>query len=154
MDSIDDIDKKILTELQRDSRITNKELSEILGMSTSPVFERVKKLEKSGFIKDYVALLDRKKLGKNLMAMIAVSLSQHNKKLITSFIDKVSCLPEVLEAYHTTGRSDFLLKVIIADMDEYQDFVLNKLSTIAEVSQMETSFVMSEIKNSTAININ
>lgn len=154
MKGLDNIDKKILMLLQENSRITNKELSEQLGLSTTPIFERVKKLEKSGLISKYVALLDRKLAGKELMALIAISLKQHSKPLIESFMRQINALPEVLEFFHTTGKSDFIIKVAIADMDEYQDFILNKLSAIDEVANLETSFVMSEIKSSTALVLN
>lgn len=154
MKGLDEIDKKILTLLQDNSRITNKELSEKLGLSTTPIFERVKKLEKSGLISKYVAILDKKLAGKGLLALIAISLKQHSKPLITSFMDQILALPEVMEFYHTTGKSDFMIKVAIADMDEYQEFIINKLSAIGEVANLETSFVMSEIKSSTAITVN
>lgn len=154
MKGLDEIDKKILMLLQENSRITNKELSEQLGLSTTPIFERVKKLEKSGMITKYVALLDRKLAGKDLLALIAISLKQHSRPLINSFIDQINALPEVLEFFHTTGKSDFIIKVAIADMEEYQDFILNKLSAIDEVANLETSFVMSEIKSSTALVLN
>jgi Lrp/AsnC family leucine-responsive transcriptional regulator len=140
--------------LQENSRITNKELSEQLGLSTTPIFERVKKLEKSGMITKYVALLDRKLAGKDLLALIAISLKQHSRPLINSFMNQINALPEVLEFFHTTGKSDFIIKVAIADMEEYQDFILNKLSSIDEVANLETSFVMSEIKSSTALVLN
>jgi len=154
MKGLDEIDKKILMLLQENSRITNKELSEQLGLSTTPIFERVKKLEKSGMITKYVALLDRKLAGKELLALIAISLKQHSRPLINSFMTQINALPEVLEFFHTTGKSDFIIKVAIADMEEYQDFILNKLSAIDEVANLETSFVMSEIKSSTALVLN
>ena len=154
MKGLDEIDKKILMLLQENSRITNKELSEQLGLSTTPIFERVKKLEKSGMITKYVALLDRKLAGKDLLALIAISLKQHSRPLINSFMEQINSLPEVLEFFHTTGKSDFIIKVAIADMDEYQDFILNKLSAIDEVANLETSFVMSEIKSSTTLILN
>jgi Lrp/AsnC family leucine-responsive transcriptional regulator len=154
MKGLDEIDKKILMLLQENSRITNKELSEQLGLSTTPIFERVKKLEKSGMITKYVALLDRKLAGKELLALIAISLKQHSRPLINSFMAQINSLPEVLEFFHTTGKSDFIIKVAIADMEEYQDFILNKLSAIDEVANLETSFVMSEIKSSTALVLN
>lgn len=154
MKGLDEIDKKILMLLQENSRITNKELSEQLGLSTTPIFERVKKLEKSGMITKYVALLDRKLAGKDLLALIAISLKQHSRPLINSFMNQINALPEVLEFFHTTGKSDFIIKVAIADMEEYQDFILNKLSSIDEVANLETSFVMSEIKSSTALVLN
>lgn len=153
MKGLDQIDKQILSLLQENSRITNKELSEKLGLSTTPIFERVKKLEKSGLIKKYVAILDRKVAGKGLLAISAVILKHHSKALIESFIKKIEALPEVLECYHTTGKSDFLMKIAVADMDEYQDFIVNKLSAIDEVANLETSFVMSEIKNSTSLQL-
>ncbi|MFT6845843.1 MAG: Lrp/AsnC family leucine-responsive transcriptional regulator [Flavobacteriales bacterium] len=154
MKGIDEIDKKILALLQENSRITNKELSEQLGLSTTPIFERVKKLEKSGLINKYVAILDRKLAGKELLALIAISLQKHSKPLIESFIKQINALPEILEFFHTTGKSDFIIKVAIADMDEYQDFIINKLSAIDEVANLETSFVMSEIKSTTTLILN
>ncbi len=148
---IDATDKKILNELQVNARITTKELANKLGLSTTPVFERIKKLEKNGLIKDYVALIDGKKLNYNLTAFTHVKLDVHSKEMIEAFTQKITSFSEVTECYHTTGESDFLLKIVVADMNEYYQFVMEKLTQTQDVAHVNTSFVLNELKHTTAL---
>ncbi len=146
MKPLDEIDKRLLNELQRNSRVTIRELSEKLHLSTTPIHERIKKLEKNGFIKQYLTLLDPKKFGKNLMVYINVSLNKHTKESIDAFEKKMFELDEVMECYYISGSSDFLLKVHCNDMDDFHDFITNKFSVISNITQFFSSFVMSGSK--------
>ncbi len=142
MKPIDEIDRKLLNELQANSRITIRELSEKLHLSTTPIHERIKKLEKGGYIKDYITLLDPKKFGKKLMVYISVSLRDHTKAAIDNFESEIHKLDEVMECYYISGSSDYLIKVFCEDMDDFHDFITNKFSTIGNITQFYSSFVM------------
>ncbi|NQY66356.1 MAG: Lrp/AsnC family transcriptional regulator [Flavobacteriales bacterium] len=151
MKKLDTIDLRILDLLQMDARITNKELSAKLSLSTTPVFERVKKLERFGYIKDYVALIDRNKLDKKIVTYISVSLKEHRRDFAWEFAKQVITFNEVMECYVISGRSDYLIKVIVEDMTEFRDFMENKVAGIENVGKVETAFVTAEIKATTAI---
>ena len=150
---LNDIDKKILNELQNNARLTHRELAEKLNLSTTPVFERIKKLEKKGIIRSYVALLDPKKVNKNLVAMTQVKLDIHSKKLIEAFNKKIITFDEVMECYHTSGDADFILKVMVSDLEDYYRFIMEKLTLTTDVAHINTSFVLNEIKHTTAIQL-
>ncbi len=143
---IDSTDRKILNILQLNSRITIRELSERLNLSTTPIHERVKKLERNGYIKNYIALVNPKLIGKNLSVYVSVSLHDHTKESIDVFEKQMSNLDEVMECYYISGNFDFLLKVQCADMDDYHHFITHKFSTIKNISQFYSSFVMAEAK--------
>jgi len=142
MKPIDEIDRKLLNELQANSRITIRELSEKLHLSTTPIHERIKKLEKGGYIKQYITLLNPKKFGKTLTVFISVSLRDHTKKAILDFETKVNAFDEVMECYYISGSSDFLIKVVCHDMDDFHDFLTNRFSVITNITQFYSSFVM------------
>lgn len=146
MKNIDEIDGKLLNILQDNSRVTIRELSEKLHLSTTPIHERIKKLEKSGIIKQYVTLLDPKVLGKKLTVFISVSLSSHVKEVIDEFEREIKLMPEVMECYYISGNWDFFIKIQCTDMDEYHNFVINRFSRIKNITQFYSSFVMSETK--------
>lgn len=146
MKPIDEIDRKLLNILQKNSRITIRELSEQLHLSTTPIHERIKKLEKSGYIKQYITLVDPKMIGKKLIVYISVSLNQHTKEAIQEFEDQMEKMDEVMESYYISGSSDFLLKVYCNDMDDFHNFITNKFSVIGNITQFYSSFVMSENK--------
>ena len=146
MKTIDEIDKKLLNILQINSRITIRELSEKLHLSTTPIHERIKKLEKNRYIKQYITLVDPKMIGKKLIVYIFVSLNKHTKEAIEEFEDQMQKLDEVMESYYISGSSDFLLKVFCNDMDDFHQFITNKFSVIGNISQFYSSFVMSETK--------
>lgn len=146
MKPIDNIDYKLLNLLQQNSHITIRELSEKLFLSTTPIHERIKKLEKSGFIKQYITLVDPKKIGKKLIIYISVILNKHTKDAVDSFELAINQLNEVMESYYISGNSDFLLKVYCTDMDDYHRFIAEKFSIIQNISQFYSSFVMSESK--------
>jgi Lrp/AsnC family leucine-responsive transcriptional regulator len=146
---LDDIDRKILNILQENGRITNTELASRVGISPPPMLERVKKLEKKGIIKKYVALVDPDAIGKGTMALVSVSLDRHLIKSIDQFTRAMQKLPEVMECYHITGEEDYILKVAIKDIREYEDFILKKLTKIPAIDKIKTSFVLSTVKYET-----
>ncbi len=146
MKTIDEIDKKLLNILQTNSRITIRELSEKLYLSTTPIHERIKKLEKNGYIKQYITLVDPKMIGKKLIVYVSVSLNKHTKEAIEEFEAQMQKLDEVMESYYISGSSDFLLKVFCNDMDDFHQFITNKFSVIGNITQFYSSFVMSETK--------
>ncbi|GAA4848213.1 Lrp/AsnC family transcriptional regulator [Algivirga pacifica] len=150
---MDEIDKKILTALQQDARTTHKELSAIAGISTTPVYERVKRLEREGVIKRYVALLDKKKVGKALTVISMVTLKSHKKDVIDKFHEHVLAMPEVMECYHMAGNYDYMLKVLVNDMEEYQKLLVEDLARTEAIANIQSMFVMGEVKQETAYNL-
>lgn len=150
---LDATDKKILTILQENSDITTKELADKINLSQTPVYERVKKLEKEGYIKKYVAVLNAEKLDLGLIVFCKITLKEHNKEIGKQFVQDITAIAEVTECYNTSGDYDFLLKVIVKDMKHYQDFVLNKLGEIENIGSAHSTFVMGEIKHSYALPI-
>lgn len=145
---LDEIDLSILRLLQQNARMTVKELADNVHLSPTPVHERVKRMERSGVIKQYVALLDAAKVGKSLMVICYVSLQQHNKDAGTKFIQAILGMDEVLECLTISGQFDFMLKVVAADMDAYYNFHVNKLSAMDNVANVQSAFVMGVIKQS------
>ncbi len=147
---LDKIDIKILSILQENGRITNAKLAKEIGISPPSMLERVRKLEASGVIDRYVAMINRKKVGYGLLAIIIVSLSLHQVSSLKKVVEKLAELEEVQECYQVTGDVDFLLKVATKDMDSYTDFVNHKLSGIPGIQNIKTSFVLDTIKSSTS----
>lgn len=145
-EALDKIDILLLKLLQQNSRITIKELSEQVHLSTSPVHERIRRLEQNGVIKQYVTLLDAAKVGKGLMAICYVSLRYHSKNAGAKFIKSILEMNEVLECLTISGQFDFMLKVVAENMDEYYDFHVNKLSQVENVGNVQSVFVMGIIK--------
>lgn len=153
MKVLDSIDLKILEILQRDSKISNKALAMQIGLSTSPTFERIRRLEKLGYIKKFVAICDAKKLNRNLEAFCQVSLQQHSEELIKKFEARIKQLPMVESCYHIAGNHDYLLRVRSTDMESFQDFIVKQLARIPNVSNVQSSFVMASVKDDTAIDL-
>ena len=151
--SFDDIDKKILNILQEKGRITNAGLAKEIGISPPSMIERVKRLEASGVIDRYTAMLDMEQTGFGLLVLIMVSLSLHQISSLQKVKDSLIQLEEVLECYQVSGDVDFLLKVATKDMNSYKDFVNNKLSGIAGIQNIKTSFVLDTLKSTTALKI-
>lgn len=150
---LDATDLRILQMLQEDAKVTTKEIAAQLHITTTPVFERIKRLEKDGYIGKYVALLDRKKMGLVLVAYTNVSLKEHNTEFLLHFEQAVRSLPEVVECYHIAGLFDYLLKVVVKDMEAYQQFVVNKLAALENIGKVQSSFVMTEIKYTTSLHL-
>ncbi len=151
-EKLDRYDQMILDILQKDGRITNQELAEAIKLSPSPCLRRVRQMEEDGLIDGYVALLNAKKLGLSLMAFIGISMDRHTPERFEKLESTLAGYPEVLECHLITGQdADYLLKVIVRDMDAYQQFLLNKLTRIEGVTGVHTSFVMKSPINSTAL---
>ncbi|MEN9437077.1 MAG: hypothetical protein RIR09_1732 [Pseudomonadota bacterium] len=149
---IDRYDQHILDILQLDGRINNQDLAERIGLSPSPCLRRVRALEESGLIVGYRAVLDAKKLGLSLMALIHISMDVHTPERFSNFEASVSVLPEVLECLLITGQdADYQLKVAVRDMDHYQALLLNKVTRIAGVTGVHSSFVLRQVLNKTAL---
>ena len=149
--SLDKKDLEILKLLQENARITIKEISGKIHLSTTPVHERIKRMEESGVIKQYVTLLNHEKVKKGLMVICYVSLKQHSKNAGVKFIKTIHELNEVVECFSISGEFDFMLKVVCEDMNAYYDFHVNKLSPIENMGHVQSVFVMGRIKETTAI---
>jgi len=149
----DSTDLQILRTLQKNAKLTTKELADAVHLTPTPVFERQKRLERNGYIKKYVAVLDPEKLGKGLLVFLKVKLKQINREIGDDFQRRIQHIPEVIECYNTSGTYDYLLKTRVADMHEYQQLILNKIGVIDSVASIESIFVMSEVKQSYGLNI-
>jgi Lrp/AsnC family leucine-responsive transcriptional regulator len=149
----DHIDQKILNILQTNSKITNAQLAAEIGTSASGMLDRVKRLESSGVINKYVALVDPEKAGRGVLALVSVSLSAHKMNAFDTFTRQIKNIGEVLECYHTAGEEDFVLKVAVKDIPEYENFILKKLTVIEGVNKVKTNFVLSTVKYNTKIQI-
>lgn len=148
----DSTDKKLLEFIQQDSKQTNKELSNKLKMSVTAVYERIKKLEKEGYINGYIAVVNKEKVDRNFVVFCHVKLIQHSQEFVISFEKEVKQLDEVLECYHLSGDYDYLLKVIVKDMATFREFMVKKLTRINHIGSTHSMFVINEVKYSTAIN--
>lgn len=148
---LDATDKTLLELLQTDSKQTNKALSLSLGLSVTAVYERIRKLEKAGVIQGYVALLDKKKVNRNFVAFCHIKLVQHSQDYVVRFEKQVANLEEVLECYHISGDYDYILKVLVADMQEFRTFMVNKLTKIDHIGSTHSMFMINEVKHSTKI---
>ena len=151
MENLDAIDIKLLKLLQGNSRLTTKELSQEVGLSISPVYERVKRLENEGYIERYVAILNPEKINLNFMAFVAVKLSKQSNEGAAEFVKVVQGIAEVTECYSMAGNFDFLLKVYAPNMQYYRTFVLDVLGRIESIGNVVSTFVMSEIKQTTSL---
>lgn len=149
---IDSYDRAILRRLQRDGRISNQDLAEAVSLSASPCLRRVRRLEENGVIESYAARLNARKLGLKQMALLHISMDRHTPERFERFEAAVAELPEVLECHLITGQqADYLLKVVVEDMDAYQLFLLNKITRIEGVAGVHSSFVLKSPVNSTAL---
>ncbi|MBX2816723.1 MAG: Lrp/AsnC family transcriptional regulator [Saprospiraceae bacterium] len=146
---LDKIDLEILMLLQQHGRMTIKDVALGLGMTTTPIFERIKRLERNGVIKGYAALLDPQLVDMQLTAFIHLSLVNHARKALEKFIADISIFPEVMEVHHVSGDEDFLIKVVVKDMGHYNLFVLRKLSKVPNVGKVRSSFSLSTYKSTT-----
>ena len=149
---LDRIDKKILSLMQENGRITNLELADQVGLSPTPCSRRVKQLEESGLIRGHVTLLNAEALGLNLTAIIGISMDRHTPDRFEAFEKAVVDMPEVLECSIVTGQAaDFLLKVVVRDMRHYEEFLLGQLTKLSGVSGVHSSFVLRQVINKTAL---
>lgn len=146
MSALDFIDQQIITLLQSNGKMNNKEVANKIGLSVTPTFERIKRLERIGVIQGYAALINRKAIGKDLKVVCQVSLKSHEKDGIDVFENAIKELSEVSHAYHVAGATDYMLTIEVANMEVYQDFLKNQLARIPHIGQVNSSFVMSELK--------
>jgi DNA-binding Lrp family transcriptional regulator len=151
--NLDELDRHILHELQTDARIANAELARRLNLSPPAVHARVRRLEEQGYIRGYVALLDRERLGFDMFCFIQISLQLHQIEQVNHFRTTIQQIPEVLECHHVTGEYDYLLKIAVRNRQELERLVMEKLTPIPGVARIHTSLVFSEVKTSTALPI-
>ena len=151
-EKLDNVDLQILRILQGNARLTIKELAQQVNLSSTPVFERLKRLESKGYIKKYIAVLNAEKLNRGFMVFVSVKMQRLNRDIASEFMKNVSEMPEVTECYNVSGQYDYVLKVHVNDMRAYQQFVINELGTIDHLSHIESVFVMDEVKQDYGLN--
>ncbi len=150
---MDAFDKKILKTLQQDASLNIKEIAAKIGLSASPTFARIKKLEQNHYIKKYTVLLDATKIGKSIQVYCQVTLAIHSKEYIVNFKNHINKLSEVMGCFHISGNYDFLLKVAVKDMEEYQKFAVEKLAVIQGISNVQSAFVLETVKDDFEYNL-
>lgn len=150
---LDAVDMEILRALQKNARLTTKKLAAMVNLSTTPVFERVKRLEQRGYVKGYVAVLDAEKLGRGFVVFCSVKMRRIGREIAEDFARVVRSIPEVTECYNISGSYDYLLKIHAPNMKYYQEFVLNILGNIDHLGSLESTFVMDEIKHDFGLHI-
>lgn len=148
---MDAIDRKIVKLLQGNAKLTTKEIAAEVNLSVSPTFERIKRLENEGVIKDYVAIVDPFKVGVGLVAFSNIRLKQHSKEMGDNFLQSIKQFEEVTEVYNTTGEYDYIIKIYARDIHHFQDFVLNHLGQINSIGHMSSVVVIGREKHSLAI---
>ncbi len=147
----DKVDAEILNMLQRNAKLTNKEIANELNLTTTPVYERIKRLEKDGLINRYVAIVDQKRVGLPLTAFCHISLKSISGESMEEFEENIGQLKEVNECHYIAGAFDYLLKIIIADMPSFQMFIKEKLANFPNIGQVQSSFVMTTVKEDTSV---
>ena len=151
MQKLDTIDRTILKLLQQDAKLNIKEIAAHLNMTKTPVYERIRRLEKTGVISKYVAVVDRKKVAPSVLVFLSGSLEVKKFEQIQEFYDAVEKIPEIMDCYLMGGENDFLLRVIVKDLDAYHTFYSQKISTLPHVGAVRSSFVLNEVKRSTVL---
>ncbi len=149
--NFDIIDKKLLSLLQKDSKVTTKYLSLKLDLSVTAVYERIKKLERIGVIEKYVAVLNKEKINKSFVVLCHIKLVQHSNEYITKFESEVIKLHEVLECFNVSGDYDYVLKIVVKNMKAYREFINTKLTKLQYIGSTHSTFIISELKNSTEV---
>ncbi len=150
---LDKIDLKLLSLLQADCKRTTAAYAQRLNLSTTAIYERIKRLEKTNVISGYVALIDKKKVDKAFTVLCHIKLIQHVKEYVLKFEKEVLKLAEVVECYHISGDYDYILKIHVSNMEEYREFMVTKLTAINNIGSTQTSFVINEVKHTTAIHV-
>ena len=151
LDSLDEIDRKILTYLQRNARVSNTKLSELVGLSPAPCLRRIRALEESGIIREYVALLDSAAVNRGVTVFIEIRLDLQVKDRLDILEQAIHQWPEVLECYLMTGDADYLLRVAVPDVEAYQHFLRDKLTRLESVASIKSSFGLKQVKYTTAL---
>lgn len=152
-EKLDKVDLQILRTLQENARLTTKELAAQVSLSSTPVFERLKRLEREGYIKKYIAVLDVDKLNQGFVVFCNVKLRRMNKDIAMEFTRIIQNIPEVTECYNISGSYDYLLKIHAPNMKYYQEFIINVLGTIDSLGSLESMFVMDEVKHDYGLHI-
>jgi Lrp/AsnC family leucine-responsive transcriptional regulator len=147
-ENLDIIDFELLRMLQKDAKLTTKEIAIRVNLSPTPVYERIKRLEKEGLIEKYTAIVNAEKVGKNLTVFCNIILKEHTKEIVNKFVRDIVSLKEVSECYNISGDYDFLLKIIIRDMKHYQFFVINELGSVENIGSAHSTFVIGVTKHS------
>ena len=151
--SLDKIDVKILTLLQQNSNRTTKSIAEELKMTTTPVFERIKKLEKQGYIEKYVAVLNHKKLGLKQTVFIGITLQGHTRSYLEKFVKQINNFPEVIECHRVSGSFDYLLKLIVEDIEAYETFIISKLTLLPYLGNVQSLITLSTGKETNELDL-
>lgn len=149
--NIDDTDRKILEILQENAMATAKEMANDLSLTTTPIYERIKKLQKTGIIKQYVALLDADILDKSILVFMNITIKDHHSEKRNEFVQEMQKLKDVIEFYHTSGSFDFLVKARFSDIRSFKNFLVNEVASILNIGDIESQIVLEEIKYSTKI---
>lgn len=152
-EKLDKVDLQILRTLQENARLTTKELAAQVSLSSTPVFERLKRLEREGYIKKYIAVLDADKLNQGFVVFCNVKLRRMNKDIAMEFTRIIQNIPEVTECYNISGSYDYLLKIHAPNMKYYQEFIINVLGTIGSLGSLESMFVIDEVKHDYGLHI-
>jgi DNA-binding Lrp family transcriptional regulator len=150
---LDPIDRKILELLQANSNITNAQLAQEVGLSAAPTLERVKKLETAGVIRSYHAVVDASSVGIGVSTFVMASLKGHNKENIAKFMSAISSIKEIVECHHVTGQADFILKIVCTDIPSYQNLMLEKVTNIEVVDNLQSMVILSTLKDTKMIPI-
>lgn len=150
---LDKIDTQILSLLQKNSNRTTKSIAKVLGMTTSPVFERIKKLEKDGYIKKYVAVLDNKKIGLKLTVFIGITLQGHTRSYLEKFVKEINNFPEIVECHRVSGNFDYLLKLVVEDIEAYETFIMSKLTLLPYLGNVQSLITLSTGKETNEIDL-
>jgi len=151
--TLDNIDTQLLTILQKNSNRTTKSIAEKLGMSTSPIFERIKKLEKEGYIEKYVAVLNNKKIGLKLTVFIGITLQGHTRSYLEKFVKEINNFPEVVECHRVSGNFDYLLKLVVEDIEAYETFIISKLTLLPYLGNVQSLIALSTSKETNEIDL-
>ena len=149
IDKLDNIDREILKILQKDAKTVAKSIAQELGLTKTPVYERIKRLEQDGFIKNYVAILDKDKIEESITVFSFVSLETQKGAMMDEFFEDVKSYPEVVECFVVGGEFDFLLKVVVKNLDAYYDFAKFKIASLPSIGSVKSAFVLKEVKNDT-----
>lgn len=151
--TLDKIDTKILEILQKNSNRTTKSIATELGMTTSPIFERIKKLEKEGYIEKYVAVLNNKKIGLKLTVFIGITLQGHTRSYLEKFVKEINKFPEVVECHRVSGNFDYLLKLVVEDIEAYETFIISKLTLLPYLGNVQSLIALSTSKETNEIDL-
>ena len=151
--TLDKTDIQILNILQQDSSRTTRSIAEELGMTTSPIFERIKKLERDGYIKKYVAVLDNKKIGLKLTVFIGITLQGHTRSYLEKFVTEINNFPEIIECHRVSGNFDYLLKLIVEDIEAYEHFIISKLTLLPYLGNVQSLITLSTGKETNEIDL-